>query len=815
MTAALVNRLGSFFHALWTSSHLWEALAFLGIFTALWLALSTALDSGGRPGGEISRPGGRDTSGFPLWAPLALMPLVGLLIRLYGRDALPYWWDELLAVWQGQAPVPVMLRSLFSPDAPASDFTPPLFYLLLHGWIALAGDGEASTRLFTACLSTASIPLIGLVGRRFFSARVGLAAAFLLCISPPAIYYSQQVRCYALLGTLALASILAADRARSTGKPRDLVLLMLTGTLFLYTHYVASWMWLGMCAATLTGELAGSGSHPGGRKPAWTALRRAIGAAGAVAAVFCLAWLCPAFGPPLLGDMQETWGLWLAGAVALAVLVGRPWRGDTSMGTAGTAGVAWASNSPQHPRTSPMRRFLSLAAAFALPAGLLCLWMLPSGVLRVIGGAGTKVPGSYGYPEFAAMFAQFSALPFALDPRMLGLGLFLSLCGLFLACMERPKQAILVLGWTALPMAMAMAVQNPSMNLVRYLLACMPGVLLLEAVALDGACRGLAALFGRAGRLIPSAWLAWPALLCPTLLAMALFGYGAFTAWPLPTVRANVENYPLAAATLAEQPDFLLVSESHNLARALSWYLERQGRQEVPVTPDSTRIVAANVFLDGRFWHPDVERSMKLSLAQRIGGNFGEIALFSLASDIPPSIPASPAGGESGFSIALDGARLYENLAKGQDVAFAGGNAGGMIPLYKARPGRALYRLDAVPVGTARLSLSARGVVAGPGSFIRIRLRARGGDHWSDAVELRRNGRLSAPPAQAGTNAARAWVDESGQAVFEIPGEWPQKGIDVEALLYDDNSGVIYSSDVVLRALLLRWAPETPVRPAD
>ena len=209
MTAEVINALGGVFHALWAGRIFWTGFVLLGLFLSLWLGMLGGVERGrecasGYPGNTQTMP-----RVLP-WALLAGFTTLGLCIRLYGSGVLPYWWDELLAVWLAQADLPTMLRSLFTPAAPASDFTPPLFYLLLHGWFAVAGDSESSARIFTACLSTLSIPLIALVGRWFFSWATGLTAAFLLSISPPAIFYAQQVRCYSLLMDLALASVLFA-----------------------------------------------------------------------------------------------------------------------------------------------------------------------------------------------------------------------------------------------------------------------------------------------------------------------------------------------------------------------------------------------------------------------------------------------------------------------------------------------------------------------------------------------------------------------------------------------------------------------------
>lgn len=762
MLAETIHGLAGTLRALWTLAPLWQGLACLGLLAAIWSGLHCALETRELPARKPS-PG----LGAPFVLTLAAITALGLCLRLYGRDTLPYWWDELLAVWMSQADLPVILRSLFTPAAPASDFTPPLFYLLLHGWRALFGDAEGALRLMTALLSTLSIPLAALLGRRLFSQRVGLTAALLLCISPPAIFYAQQIRCYALLGTLALAAALCALRAQETGRARDAVLLAATGTLFLYTHYVASWLWLGLGAATLA-------ASAGGLLPLWGAAgalwaRRIAGGCAACIAAFALAWLCPYFDPPLLRDGESLWPVALAALLGLVLLASRPWTGQA------------------RPR---LKATLALAAAFALPALLLSLWMLPSGVLTVIGGAGSRIPGSYGFPEFARMLAEFSGPQAIQDPGMAGLGLFLVLSGLFLACVSRPRQAALILGWAGFPMVMAMAVQNPSMNLVRYLIATLPAVLLLMAVALCGACDGLARLLGKAADVFPARLDAAARLGAPLLLGAALLGYPAYTATQFPTTRANIENYPAVAARLAQEPSFLLVSESPNLTRAVSWYLDRQGRPSVTITPDSPRLAVVNTFLDGRLWHAQAAQELGLKNAVTIPGPFGEIALMALKSQ--------PAGEEVGTrEIRLEGPALRDALVQGRDVAFAGGHSGGLVTLYKKRPGRAVFQLRHDAAWAGRLAATLDGMVAGPGSFVRATVRTAGGDGWSEVLELR----------ESGLSAGGAALPKGSALEFELPRELPPGLVEIEVLMHDDNSGVIYSSNAVLRSLTLRCVP--------
>jgi hypothetical protein len=777
MLAEIISGLALLLQGLWLGATFWGVLACLGLLFAIWKTIRFALTSDPVESERI-HPADEKGRGEPFayWV-LGVLTILGLCLRLYGRGALPYWWDELLAVWMAQSDVSVMLQSLFTPAAPASDFTPPLFYVLLHGWMNFFGDSESSTRILTALFSTLSIPVAGLLGRRLFSWREGLTVAFLLCISPPEIFYAQQVRCYALLGLLALGAVYFADKAFRTGRLRDDVSLAVLGTLFLYTHYVATWLWLGIGMATIMacGLEWFQGSSVRSVFPnGWRV--------GTVAAGFVLSAFCPLFFPVLLKDMHGLWGFWVAGILVAVMLVSRPW--PASVG---------------HDR----RRFLFLIGAFALPPILLSFWMVPSGVIQVIGGAGTRIPGSYGYPEFARMLAEFSGPQAVLDIWMLGLGFFLVLVGLYRSCVFRPRQAVLLIGWAALPMTMAMVVQNPSMNLIRYLIATAPAVLLLVSVAVCAACDGIAMVLAPFTRYVSRKLASVAGMAAPIILGAALLGYPAYTAMPLPTTRANIEKYPVAATKLNQESSFFLLSESHNLVRALSWYLQRQGRSSVTILPNSPRLGVVNTFLDGSLWHQDAMASLELGDAVKQQGDFGEITLFIKQPSLENKAVEPASSSTQGETIILEGSGLRRGLLEGKDIAYAGGNSGGLVPLFKKEGGLGVYRLSHDQEWAGRVVLGLRGIVVGKGSYIQVRFRVLGESDWFAAVTLKEEGLMSLlQDTQQEILSSAAARGEEVEVELKHPIAPGQ--IEVEISLQDDGSGVIYSSNVVLRSLSIR-----------
>jgi len=133
--------------------------------------------------------------------------LVGGWLRILLLDNKGMWLDETFSVWMANHSVADMLQWMVRIDQ-----HPPLYYLLLHYWIALNGDTPSHVRLLSALFGTATIPVIYLIGRRMSNVVVGLAAAVFLALSVFNIYYAQEARMYTLLTFTAAVAIYALVR---------------------------------------------------------------------------------------------------------------------------------------------------------------------------------------------------------------------------------------------------------------------------------------------------------------------------------------------------------------------------------------------------------------------------------------------------------------------------------------------------------------------------------------------------------------------------------------------------------------------------
>jgi hypothetical protein len=136
-----------------------------------------------------------------------ILTVVGGILRVFLLGNKVMWLDETFSVWLANHSVADMLHWMVKLDQ-----HPPLYYLLLHYWIALEGDGPGAVRLLSAIFSTATIPIVYLIGKRMSSKMMGVAAAVILAFSPFNIRFAQDARMYTLLAFNAAVAIYALVR---------------------------------------------------------------------------------------------------------------------------------------------------------------------------------------------------------------------------------------------------------------------------------------------------------------------------------------------------------------------------------------------------------------------------------------------------------------------------------------------------------------------------------------------------------------------------------------------------------------------------
>lgn len=167
------------------------------------------------------------------WAAVGIVAavLAGIVLRFISRG--PLWLDEAQSVAIARQPLDHLLAAL------RHDGAPPLYYLLLHGWMSMFGETSFAVRALSAVPAVLALPVAMRLGRRVGGDAVGIAAVVLLAISPFAVRYAVETRMYSLLLLLGLLGAHAVLSVHRHNTKRAAVGVALVSAALLYTHYYA------------------------------------------------------------------------------------------------------------------------------------------------------------------------------------------------------------------------------------------------------------------------------------------------------------------------------------------------------------------------------------------------------------------------------------------------------------------------------------------------------------------------------------------------------------------------------------------------
>ncbi|MGI8811290.1 MAG: glycosyltransferase family 39 protein [Pyrinomonadaceae bacterium] len=164
-------------------------------------------------------------------AALALIAFVYVLLRFQGLTDSCLWFDEIFGVHAAEHSFGEMLWFV------AQDLIhPPLFYVLLKGWIATGGESLFWLRSFSVFFSLAALaPFLLLCKELKLSYPARITALVFLATNGSLIKYAQEARMYGLLFFLSLVSTWLFARFFFRGK--NVWILTLVNILLVYTHY--------------------------------------------------------------------------------------------------------------------------------------------------------------------------------------------------------------------------------------------------------------------------------------------------------------------------------------------------------------------------------------------------------------------------------------------------------------------------------------------------------------------------------------------------------------------------------------------------
>jgi mannosyltransferase len=271
---------------------------------------------------------------------LVVVTAASVLLRTAGLHA-GFWIDEAIAVGIAShdvADIPGLLRQ---------DGSPPLYYLLLHGWMALAGDGDGAARSLSLVFAGLAVPVSWWAGTAVGGRRAGAVAAAVAAGSPFLSYYAQEARMYTLVALLSLVATAAFVLAFVRRRRIHLVTLGVSLLLLLYTHTWGLFLAVALAVAAVVARVD---------------VRDAVAVAAAVSALYA-PWV-----PSLAFQVRHTGAPWseppsvvvLAMTLSLAAVAWRTTVGTVRLlavvATTGAA-LAWLASQVE-PAWSP--RYLAV-----------------------------------------------------------------------------------------------------------------------------------------------------------------------------------------------------------------------------------------------------------------------------------------------------------------------------------------------------------------------------------------------------------------------------------------------------------------------
>jgi mannosyltransferase len=274
-------------------------------------------DGGGRsPTGTTGDP-----EGAPFSPVLRVLFVVGAVVALGGGLVLRFWTRSDL--WLDEA-LTVNIAGVPIHDIPAHlkrDGAPPLFYVLLHFWMAVFGRSDVAVRSLPGVFGVATLPLTWLAGKRLAGRPGAWAALLLVATSPFAVRYSTEARMYSLVALLTVCGFLALDRALDSPRAGNLLAVGAVSGLLLYAHY-----WSVYLLATTFVWLAYQAWRG---RPGWRRGARAALVAVTVGCLTFLPWL-----PTFLYQSKHTGTPWATPAsfAAMVSAIASFAGGSTSQG---------------------------------------------------------------------------------------------------------------------------------------------------------------------------------------------------------------------------------------------------------------------------------------------------------------------------------------------------------------------------------------------------------------------------------------------------------------------------------------------------
>ncbi|MCC6696327.1 MAG: glycosyltransferase family 39 protein [Candidatus Hydrogenedentes bacterium] len=173
--------------------------------------------------------------GLPLREILLLLGILAVAagLRNLHISSESLWHDEVASVQYLDVPA---FTQFIQQERLIDPATVPVYFWLEYQWWHRVSASETGLRALSVLFGMLTVFLIWHTGRTLFGSACGLFAAWCLAFAHLHIYQSQEIRMYALMYLLALASMLAIHQAVTKNRPSWWAAHFITSALLVWTH---------------------------------------------------------------------------------------------------------------------------------------------------------------------------------------------------------------------------------------------------------------------------------------------------------------------------------------------------------------------------------------------------------------------------------------------------------------------------------------------------------------------------------------------------------------------------------------------------
>lgn len=174
---------------------------------------------------------------------LVAILLLAFGLRVYGLGAQELRGDEAFGFFFQQRDYGQIIADTIALDEPH----PVASYFLQKPWLLAAGTSEFALRFGGVWFSVLAVALLTRLGQRLaLRPHTTVLGAFLLALSPYAVWHSQDARMYSMSMALNTAAIWLAVEALARRRWQWIAAYLATALLALHTHYFSGFVLLGL-----------------------------------------------------------------------------------------------------------------------------------------------------------------------------------------------------------------------------------------------------------------------------------------------------------------------------------------------------------------------------------------------------------------------------------------------------------------------------------------------------------------------------------------------------------------------------------------